>query len=87
MHSAEGCFTATKIALTSIKRKEMFNSFQQNCKNSILDLLVYLICHSISSEKNLVINLNGDDTKSNVAHSINILMTVTANLINDLKKH
>ena len=39
-------------------------------------LLVYLICHSISCKKNLGIKLNGDDTKYNIAHSINILMAI-----------
>ena len=43
-------------------------------------LLVYFICHSISSKKNLVIKLNGDDTKNNIALSINILMTVISKL-------
>ena len=44
-------------------------------------LLVYFICHSISSKKNLVIKLNGDDTKNNIALSINILMTVISQSI------
>ena len=39
-------------------------------------LLVYFICHSISSKKSLVIKLNGDHTKDNIALSFNILMAV-----------
>ena len=41
-----------------------------------IHVLVYIICHSISSKKNLVINLNGDDTKNNIAILINILIAV-----------
>ena len=36
----------------------------------------YFICCSISCKKNLVIKLNGDDTKTNIALSFYILMTV-----------
>ena len=39
-------------------------------------LLVYFICHSISSKKSLVIKLNGDHTKDNIALSFNVLMAV-----------